>query len=152
MCVVYTYHGRSDIDIDNNISNFDMEYGYRMWITNIDIEIDIDIDIDIDILNIDIDIYFDIDIEEAIVYCVLSAGGLIDLVYAPPWILVVGQSSLAEQPIKSVPKKRTNKGSQSSFVPKKGLNPAYVEKIPKLNENVHYINSLVYIYPLCRAS
>ena len=111
------------------------------------IVIDIDIDIDIDI---------NIDIEEAIVYCVLSAGGLIDLVYAPPWILVVGQSSLAEQPIKSVPKKRTNKGSQSSFVPKKGLNPAYVEKIPKrrtrLNENVHYINSLVYIYPLCRAS
>ena len=148
MCVVYTYHGRSDIDIDNNISNFDMEYGYQMWITNIDIDIS---NIDIDIY-FDIDIDIDIDIEEAIVYCVLSAGGLIDLVYAPPWILVVGQSSLAEQPIKSVPKKRTNKGSQSSFVPKKGLNPAYVEKIPKLNENVHYINSLVYIYPLCRAS
>ena len=32
VCVVYTYHGRSDIDIDNNTSNFDMEYGYRMWI------------------------------------------------------------------------------------------------------------------------
>ena len=53
MCVVYTYHGRSDIDIDNNISNFDMEYGYRMWITNIDIEIDIDIDIsNIDIVSV----------------------------------------------------------------------------------------------------
>ena len=99
MCVVYTYHGRSDIDIDNNISNFDMEYGYRMWITNIDI---------------------DIDIEEAIVYCVLSAGGLIDLVYAPPWILVVGQSSLAEQPIKSVPKKTNQQRVPIQLCPKKG--------------------------------
>ena len=97
-----------------------MEYGYRMWITNIDIEIDIDIDIDIDILNIDIDIYIDIDIEEAIVYCVLSAGGLIDLVYAPPWILVVGQSSLAEQPIKSVPKKTNQQRVPIQLCPKKG--------------------------------
>ena len=62
MCVVYTYHGRSDIDIDNNISNFDMEYGYRMWITNIDIEIDIDIDIDID-ADIDIEIDADVDFD-----------------------------------------------------------------------------------------